>query len=78
MINAAQIRAARGLIGWSQDELAEQAGVSVSIVESLESEADSGHAAVERLERVERALEAGGAVFIDADGLGPGVRLLGA
>ncbi len=76
MINAAQIRAARGLIGWSQDELAEQAGVPVSFIKSLESEAELGQA--ENLERVERALEAGGAVFIDADSLGPGVRLLGA
>ena len=60
MINAAQVRAARGLIGWSQDELAAQADVSVSLIRNME-----------------RALEAGGAVFVDANGLAPGARLLG-
>src|ERR1700727_1968364 len=37
MIEAAQVRAARALIGWSQTKLAETAGVSLSIVERFEA-----------------------------------------
>ena len=37
MIEAAQVRAARALIGWSQAELANASGLSLSIVERFES-----------------------------------------
>jgi transcriptional regulator with XRE-family HTH domain len=77
MIEAAQVRAARALIGWSRTKLAEAAGVPLSIVERFETTAP-GHGADEAvIDKIRGALEAAGAVFIPKDdgGGGIGVRL---
>jgi predicted transcriptional regulator len=73
MLTPAQCRAARGLIDWSQMELAERAGVGIVTIRQLEA----GNHAPRRatFEVVRRALEAGGVAFIDENGGGPGVRL---
>jgi transcriptional regulator with XRE-family HTH domain len=71
MIEAAQVRAARALIGWSRAQLADKAGVPVSHVESFETRASE-----EPPDRMRAALEAAGVVFIPKDGHGGiGVRL---
>jgi transcriptional regulator with XRE-family HTH domain len=71
-----QCRAARGLLDWTQEELAARAGVSRSTVRGFENgqhELHRGSAAV-----IRGALEAAGVALIDADGeAGPGVRLGG-
>lgn len=75
MISGAQIKAARGLVGLSQEELAAKAEVSVMTVKRFEtSEQAAGNVA--SLTKMKRALEEAGIVFIDAgpDG-GAGVRL---
>ncbi|MGR4862633.1 helix-turn-helix domain-containing protein [Caulobacter sp. LARHSG274] len=73
----AQCRGARGLLGWSQGELAERAGVSRSTIKDFETERHALHHSTERL--LIEALEAGGATLIsadlDSDQAGPGVRL---
>ena len=75
MIEAAQVRAARALIGWSQSKLAETAGVPLSIVERFEAGAP-GHAANEAVDKMRATLETAGVVFIPKDGGGGiGVRL---
>jgi transcriptional regulator with XRE-family HTH domain len=75
MIEAAQVRAARALIGWSQSKLAETAGVPLSIVERFEAGA-SDHVANEAIDKMRAALEAAGIVFLPKDdGGGIGVRL---
>jgi transcriptional regulator with XRE-family HTH domain len=75
MVEAAQIRAARALIGWSQAKLAEAAGVPVSTINAFETGAPDS-IANEALDKVRAALEAAGAVFIPKDGGGGiGVRL---
>jgi transcriptional regulator with XRE-family HTH domain len=73
MLTPAQCRAARGLINWSQFELAEQAGVGIVTIRQLEA----GNHAPRRatLDVVRRALEAAGIEFIDENGGGAGVRL---
>ncbi|WP_338832391.1 helix-turn-helix transcriptional regulator [Bradyrhizobium sp. 27S5] len=73
MINPAQCRAARGLLAWSQQDLARAAGVGVVTVHQLEA----GSAAPRRatLEVIQRAFQAAGVEFIDENGGGPGVRL---
>ena len=73
MITAAQCRAARGLLEWSQLELAEYADVGVVTVHQLESGLSRPHRAT--FDVVKRAFEAAGVEFIDANGGGPGVRL---
>jgi|HubBroStandDraft_5_1064220.scaffolds.fasta_scaffold179535_3 transcriptional regulator with XRE-family HTH domain len=74
MIEAAQVRAARALIGWSQTKLAETAGVSLSIVERFEAGAPEP-IADEAVAKMRAALEAAGVVFIPKNGGGAGVRM---
>lgn len=76
MIDAAQIRAARALLGLGQVKLSELAKVGISTVKRLElSGGVSGSART--LWKIQAALEAAGVEFIPAEGAkGPGVRLL--
>src|SRR5579871_1511313 len=71
----AQVRAARAMLGWSQEQLAKEADVGLSTVRDFESEkraADTGAVTALR-----RALWNGGAVFTPGGpGEGPGVRLV--
>jgi transcriptional regulator with XRE-family HTH domain len=73
MLTAGQCRAARGLLDWSQLELAKQAGVGIVTVRQLEASVHEPRRAT--LDVVRRALEAAGIEFIDENGGGPGVRL---
>jgi transcriptional regulator with XRE-family HTH domain len=73
MINAAQCRAARGLIGWNQKDLAQRAGVSAVAIHQLENESSSPRKST--LEVIRRAFEEAGVEFIDENGGGAGVRL---
>lgn len=75
MIEAAQIRAARGLLALSQVELAEMASLSVASVKRLET-AVGLRGAAETVWKIQKALEHAGVEFIPAEaGRGPGVRL---
>ena len=69
---SAQCRAARGLINWSQGELADRAGVSRSTVKDFETERHALHHSTERL--LIEAIEAAGVSLIAGDEAGPGVR----
>ena len=74
VITIEQIRAARGLLGWSQSELAKRARLSLPTVKRVEAGAGP-RVSDEARARIEAALEAGGAKFIEENGGGPGVRL---
>ncbi len=73
MITSAQCRAARGLIGWSQQDLASRANVGTVTVHQLESGVSRPRHAT--LEVIRRAFEVAGVEFIDENGGGAGVRL---
>lgn len=73
MISPEQCRAARGLLDWSQAELAEKARVGIVTVRQLEAGTNEPRRAT--LEVVRRCLESAGVEFIDENGGGPGVRL---
>ena len=73
-ITIEQIRAARALLGWSQTELAERAGLSLPTVKRVEIKSDL-RVSSEARQRLRIALEEGGVEFIDENGGGPGVRL---
>ena len=70
----AQLRAARGLLGWSQTELANQAGMSLPTVKRVETDRGPKVSEEARL-ALQRALVQGGVDFIDQNGGGPGVRI---
>ena len=72
-ITAGQIRAARGLLGWSQADLAKAAKVGRATIADFESGRRAPYARTTDLLRA--ALEAAGIAFIAEDGGGAGVRL---
>lgn len=78
MLTAGQIRAARGLVDWSQQDLAEATKLSVQTIKRMEGPRGPEGSTEANVEAVRRALESAGIVFLDAkqskDG-GPGVRL---
>jgi len=74
MITGRQIRAARALLNWKQDMLAEKALVALTALKRLESERGL-HVHETTRDQVHRALETSGVVFIDSD-RGRGVMLL--
>ncbi len=73
MLTPEQCRAARGLLGWSQQRLAHQAQVGVVTVHQLEAGLSQPRRAT--LDVIRRAFETAGVEFIDENGGGPGVRL---
>jgi transcriptional regulator with XRE-family HTH domain len=68
-----QCRAARGLMRWTQDELARKAAVSIVTVRNFELEKSAPIRAT--IEAMRRALESAGVEFIAENGGGAGVRL---
>ena len=75
MITVAQLRAARGLVKWSQDRLADASGVAISTIRRMEANEGLLRGNAENVWKIQRALEDAGVVFIDENGGGPGVRL---
>ncbi len=76
MISNLQIRAARALLGWSQQRLADEAGVSPITIKRLEGAEETFQARFETVMKVKAAVEAAGVVFrAGEDGLIHGVSL---
>ena len=73
MVTPAQCRAARGLLDWSQQELANKARIGVVTVRQLEAGVHEPRRAT--LDVVRRCFETAGIEFIDENGGGPGARL---
>lgn len=79
MLTAAQMRAARALVGMEQRALAEASGVSLPTIQRMEASQGVVRGVIESLMKVMGALEAAGIEFINegaasASG-GRGVRL---
>jgi DNA-binding XRE family transcriptional regulator len=73
MIVPAQIRAARGLLKWTQAILAHKAALSTVTLNMIENETVTPR--TNTLDAIQRALEQGGVEFLDEGGQGVGVRL---
>lgn len=74
MLFKEQIRAARALLGWSAQELAERSGLHITTVQRMEKGEGMITGNVSSIRWVQEALEDAGAYFID-DREEPGVRL---
>ena len=72
-ITGPQCRAARALVQWSREEAAAHSGISVEAIADFETGRESPSEGVQN--RLQSALEEGGAVFIPENGGGVGVRL---
>ena len=76
MISIEQIRAARGLLGWSQTQLAKAAERSLPTIKRLERNDGEGPSVSDDVrDAVQRALEKAGVEFIAENGGGAGVRM---
>lgn len=76
MIIGPQIRAARGLLGWSAREAAERSGLSLPTIQRLEKEAGVSPTAQGRtLNDLKRAFEEAGVEFTGSPDHNPGVQL---
>lgn len=73
MITPAQCRAARALLDWSQQQLADAAKIGSATLRNFESGRSSPQTAT--LDVMQRALEGAGVEFIPENGGGPGVRI---
>ena len=72
MISIAQIRAARGLLKWTQASLAHRAAISTVTLNMIENEAVRPREST--LDAIQAALEGSGVEFLSDDGVGVGVR----
>ena len=74
-ITGRHIRAARALIGWTQEDLSKKAKVALGTIKRMEGFDGAVAARTETLGRVVATLEKVGVEFLDNDR--PGVRLKG-
>ena len=75
MITADQLRAARGLLDWTQEKLARASGVALSTVKRMEASQGLIRANTGNAWKVQKALQWAGIELIDDDGGdGAGVR----
>ncbi|WP_037083327.1 helix-turn-helix domain-containing protein [Rhizobium sp. CF122] len=76
ILTPALCRAARGLLDWTQLDLAEHAAVSRSTIRDYEGKHHEIHRATEAQLRL--AFEKGGVVFVEVEGMGTCLGLLSA
>lgn len=70
LVEARQIRAARALLKWKQDELAVRTGLALSTIRRLEGSDGRLEANFNTVERIRHAFERAGIEFINAPRLG--------
>ena len=76
MLNVAQLRAARALLGWRQEQIAQAAKISVATIRRMESQEGPLMGYVSTLLKIQGAFEQAGIQFIDEDEMGGfGVRM---
>jgi transcriptional regulator with XRE-family HTH domain len=75
MPSGSQIRAARGLLGWSASELAERSEVTLRTIQRFETADGIPPNRSGTLDKVRAALEAQGIEFLGDPETSPGVRL---
>lgn len=75
-MTAGQIRAARALLNWSQNDLVERSGLSLTTIRRMEDAGiGPGKSSAENVGKVQGVLEGAGIIFIASNGEGAGVRM---
>jgi len=72
---SAQIRAARALLGWSQDQLARRAGVGLATLQRIEQNKGIVKGNFSTVLKIQKALEQAGIHFTESHSGQIGVRL---
>lgn len=75
MLSASQIRAARALLGWSGNELAQRSSVGITTLRRYELQSGIPSANTNTLMSIKRALENAGIEFTGDPLVNPGVVL---
>jgi transcriptional regulator with XRE-family HTH domain len=70
MIRSAQIRAARALLGWRQEDLSKASGVGTATIYRIEKSEDAITGYASTLVKIQAALEQAGIEFIENDEVG--------
>jgi transcriptional regulator with XRE-family HTH domain len=70
MLESAQIRAARALLGWRQEDLSSASGVGTATIQRIEKSNRPITGYVSTLVRIQEAFEQAGIQFIDEDETG--------
>lgn len=63
------------MLNWSQEQLAQEAGIGLSTVKRMEAGKGLVQGSGANIWRVQQVLEQGGVIFITDEMAGPGVRL---
>ena len=74
-VSIVQLKAARMLVEWSQEELASAAGISLPTIKRLEAAKGLLGGRETTAQKIRNALQKAGVEFIDENGGGAGVRL---
>ncbi len=74
-LSGVQIRAARGLLRWSAEDLARESALGLATIRRAEGMDGLTSLTAANELAVRRALETAGVEFIEENGGGPGVRL---
>jgi hypothetical protein len=75
LITSNQIRAARALIRWTAQDLADSSGVAISTIKRMEVMEGVPAGNIKTLSAIQAALEQAGIEFIGSPNDSPGVRL---
>jgi transcriptional regulator with XRE-family HTH domain len=76
MLQVAQLRAARALLGWRQEDIAEAAKISVATIRRIESQEGPLTGYVSTILKIQGAFEQAGIQFVEDDEAGGfGVRM---
>ena len=66
-VSARQIKAARALLGWSQQDLADNSGLGVATVRRFEAERSKKQGYLQTAIQMKTTLEGNGIVFFDGE-----------
>jgi transcriptional regulator with XRE-family HTH domain len=70
MLQSAQVRAARALLGWRQEDLSKASGVGTATIQRIEKSRRLITGYVSTLVRIQAAFEQAGIQFIEDDEMG--------